>query len=237
MHCAKGREKDDFMQRPFMRPQILWRAGVVVLLATTVVIAFFADPDPTYGAIRLSEILREKRLWGPQVRSSSSFTPREEECVRALHGMGEPAMAILLKEVRSKDSRSRSWLIKFARTHPFVPVKLATDAERQMAARMAILELILPSYQRSDEQDRTWRGIEEFEPKVRERIALDLAAALRADFKDPWSSGLICNFLLHVGTNATAAIPVLEEAVRAGSYGAREALTRVRGLPDEDPKW
>ena len=216
---------------------------VAVVIAAVMALSGSSRRDPVCNGIRLSEILRNERMWGLHISGFSSYsgggvsptitivtnyyTPREQEYFSAFHSMGEAAWPILLSELQAKDSKMKSWLIKRARFQDLFRIKWVSSEERSEHARSAILELM--TGRQLSFQDPSWRGIEEFRPTFRRECLLDLIALEQNHLNDPVRTPPICFLLDAVGTNAAAAIPVLKEAVRAGEPFAAEALEKVKG--------
>src|ERR1700733_14619330 len=85
-------------QRRFPGPWWGAGAGGGFRLVGAAVVFFSDGPDPVWQGIRLSEILRNERLWGLHLVAldrtaplsfTNLFDPREQEYIRALHGMNE----------------------------------------------------------------------------------------------------------------------------------------------------
>ena len=227
----------------FKYSRVVFMGVVLIAVVAAAVMAFSESSghqDPVCNGIRLSEILRNERMWGFHWSGFSgtivsttitivtnNYTPREQEYFSAFHSMGEAAWPVLLSELQAKDSKMKSWMIKLARSQHLFRIKWATSEERSRHARSAILELI--DGRQLSFQDSSWRGIEAFRPTFRRECVLELIALEQNHLNDPVRTPPICILLDAVGTNAAAAIPVLKKAVRAGDPFAAEALENVRG--------
>ena len=229
--------------------------GFIVAVAITISVFNLAPANPVSNGIRLSEILRDQRMWNKATGVGyegfvDRYSIREQEEIHALHRIRESAWPVLLTELRAKDSKLKSWFIKAAMKAKwiwilrFIHLHTPPSVNRNFIATLAIQEMVLPPDERTKTQDRAWHGIEEFPASFRRKMVLDLAGVLQARLNDEVTAVTCCDLLRRIGTDSEAAIPALQSAARArvpmADYALQELGARLGRRLDvslvSDPK-
>ena len=211
--------------------------GLLAVIVAGISEVFVTAPsEPIFNGIRLSEILNDGLLFNywrgnptnyPVGRlAQNSIRQKQRVYLLAFHRMGDAVWPVLLNELQAKDSKLKSWLIKWATSQKLVRIKIEPAYERVAIATLATLELgSVPHVIFKTSIDPTWRGLK---ASSRQKITLDLVKLLSTN-PGGRESANICFLLGSIEGNEAVVIPALKQAARGGVPGAQEALKRLQG--------